>query len=165
MWLLNWPNDMDQYNVTVDGKRYEGDGNANFISGSDVTLVVKGADDGVDITVNGAGGGAVVAPITNTVAAAGASETLTAAYNLHDVTLDEACTFTFTSSEAKASFTLILRQDATGGFAATWPSSVDWPSATAPTLTTGANDVSVLEFLTVDSGTTWLGFAAGIDLA
>jgi hypothetical protein len=45
----------------------------------------------------------------------------------------------------------------------TWPASVDWPSATAPTLTASGTDVLV--FITCDGGTTWYGFVAGLALA
>ena len=88
--------------------------------------------------------------------------------NVHTATLDANCTFTFSNPPASGtagSFTLILTQDGTGSRTATWPGSVDWAGATAPTLSTGANDVDVLTFLTTDGGTTWLGFAAGLDMS
>jgi hypothetical protein len=37
----------------------------------------------------------------------------------------------------------------------TWPASVDWAGATAPTLT--AAGVDTLEFITSDGGTIWSG--------
>jgi hypothetical protein len=87
----------------------------------------------------------------NTVAASGATETLLMGVN--DVTMDESCTFTFPTVGAGAhEFTLILR----GAFTPTFPASVDWPSATAPTYATPTE----FSFRTVDSGTTWLGVAA-----
>ena len=99
--------------------------------------------------------------VVNTVAAAGSTETLAGdTYNVHDVTLDESVTFTFTTSAAVAQFTLILRQDGSGGNSVTWPASVKWHSLTAPTILTTASAVHVLEFLTVDTGTTWRGFLA-----
>ena len=103
----------------------------------------------------------------NTVAASGAAETLTLTENSHDVTLTGNCTFTFPTptSGKNFSFTLILRQDATGSRTVTWPASVDWPSATAPTISSGASDVDVYTFMTVDGGTTWLGFTAGQDMS
>ncbi len=102
-----------------------------------------------------------VGRVLNTVAAAGTTETLAGdTYNIHDVTLDENVTFTFTTSATVAQFTLILRQDGSGGNSVTWPASVKWHSATAPTILTTASAVHVLEFLTVDAGTTWRGFLA-----
>jgi hypothetical protein len=102
-----------------------------------------------------------VGRVLNTVAAAGSTETLAGdTYNIHDVTLDESVTFTFTTSAAVAQFTLILRQDGSGGNSVTWPASVKWHSLTAPTILTTGSAVHVLEFLTVDTGTTWRGFLA-----
>jgi hypothetical protein len=104
---------------------------------------------------------------TNTVAAAGATETLDLTVaNVHDITLDEACTLTFSNPPASGtagSFTLILRQDGTGGYATTFPASADWAAATAPTLSTGANDVDILVFITVDGGTIWHGMVGSAD--
>ncbi len=102
-----------------------------------------------------------VALLVNTVAAAGSTETLDGDdYNIHDITLDESVTFTFTTGATVAQFTLILRQDGSGGNSVTWPASVKWHSLTAPTILTTASAVHVLEFLTVNSGTTWRGFLA-----
>ena len=50
-------------------------------------------------------------------------------------------------------------------FVVSWPASVEWPAATAPTLTSTSNAVDVLVFQTVDGGTTWYGFVAGQGLA
>ena len=104
----------------------------------------------------------------NTVAASGAAETLDLEVaNVHDVTLDDDCTFTFSNPPASGTFgkfTLILRQDVGGGNATTWPASVDWEGGVAPTLTTAGSAVDVLTFATVDGGTIWLGFAAGLDM-
>ncbi|MDA7498708.1 hypothetical protein N8470_00480 [bacterium] len=83
-------------------------------------------------------------------------------------TLTENTTFTFSNPAAsgKASgFTLKIVQDASAsGYTVTWPSSVDWPSGTAPTLTGTANAVDQFVFYTHDGGTTWYGFVAGQDL-
>jgi hypothetical protein len=84
-------------------------------------------------------------------------------------TLTENTTFTFSNPAASgkvSSFTLKLVQDASAsGFTVTWPTSVDWPSATAPTLTATASAVDYFIFLTHDGGTTWYGFTAGQALA
>ena len=72
-------------------------------------------------------------------------------------------TFTFSdpSATGKAcSFTLILTNG--GSQTVNWPSSVDWPGGTAPTLT--SSGVDILTFTTVDEGTIWYGFAAGTDM-
>ena len=80
-------------------------------------------------------------------------------------TLTENTTFTFSNPAASgkvSSFTLKLVQDASAsGFTVTWPTSVDWPSATAPTLTATASAVDYFVFITHDGGTTYYGFTAG----
>jgi len=80
-------------------------------------------------------------------------------------TLTENTTFTFSnpaSSGKVSSFTLKIVQDASAsGYTVTWPASVDWPAATAPTLTATASAVDYFVFITHDGGTTWYGFTAG----
>jgi len=80
-------------------------------------------------------------------------------------TLTENTTFTFSnpaSSGKVSSFTLKIVQDASAsGYTVTWPTSVDWPSATAPTLTATASAIDYFVFITHDGGTTWYGFTAG----
>jgi len=80
-------------------------------------------------------------------------------------TLTENTTFTFSNpaSNGKVSaFTLKIAQDASAsGYTITWPGSVDWPDATAPTLTATANAVDYFVFITHDGGTTYYGFTAG----
>lgn len=73
-------------------------------------------------------------------------------------------TFTFSNPSASGtacSFTLILTNG--GSQTVNWPASVDWAGGTAPSLT--ASGVDVLTFVTVDGGTTWFGFAAGLAMA
>lgn len=80
-------------------------------------------------------------------------------------TLTENTTFTFSnpaSSGKVSAFTLKIVQDASAsGFTVTWPASVDWPAATAPTLTATASAVDYFVFITHDGGTTYYGFTAG----
>jgi hypothetical protein len=84
-------------------------------------------------------------------------------------TLTENTTFTFSnpaSSGKVSAFTLKIVQDASAsGYTVTWPGSVDWPSATAPTLTATASAVDYFVFITHDGGTTYYGFTAGQALA
>jgi hypothetical protein len=84
-------------------------------------------------------------------------------------TLTENVTYTFSNpaSSGKASaFTLKVVQDASAsGYTITWPSSVDWAAATAPTLTATASAVDYFVFITTDGGTTYYGFTAGQALA
>jgi len=80
-------------------------------------------------------------------------------------TLTENTTFTFSNPAASgkvSSFTLKIVQDASAsGFVVTWPAAVDWPNATAPTLTATASAVDYFVFITHDGGTTFYGFTAG----
>ena len=72
-------------------------------------------------------------------------------------------TFTFSNSPTTGtagSFTLILTNG--GSQTVNWPAAVDWAGSTAPTLTTSG--VDVITFTTIDGGTIWYGFAAGMDM-
>lgn len=65
-------------------------------------------------------------------------------------------TFTFsnpTASDELCGFVLFLTNG--GSQTVTWPGTVDWPSATAPTLS--ASGVDILVFQTINGGTTWHG--------
>ena len=78
--------------------------------------------------------------------------------NVQTKTISSAATLTFSNPPATGSagsFTLILTNG--GSATVTWPTSIDWPAATAPALT--AAGVDVLFFTTIDAGTTWYGTA------
>jgi hypothetical protein len=80
--------------------------------------------------------------------------------NIFTISMTGNCTFTFSNPPASGtsfSFMLILTQDATGSRTATWPASVKWPNGSTPTLTTTANKVDILNFITVNGGTTYYG--------
>lgn len=104
----------------------------------------------------------------STIATAGSSQTLDLTNgNVFDVTLDQAtCTIGFTgfTNAVGCSCTLILRQGNASARLVTWNSAIKWSSATAPTLSVGVNKVDVLTFVSVDGGTTILGFMAGADM-
>ena len=89
--------------------------------------------------------------------------------NSFSLTLSGNTTFTFSNppvSGTAYSFSIEIIQDAgASGYTVTWPTSVDWPAATAPTLTATASAVDVFVFTTRDGGTTWYGFTAGQALA
>jgi hypothetical protein len=76
------------------------------------------------------------------------------------LTLTGNCTYTFPTPVAGKSFILVQKQDATGSRTVTWPASVDWPSATAPTLTATALRADKFVFTAID-GSNWLGSVAG----
>jgi len=89
--------------------------------------------------------------------------------NTFSHTLTENTTFTFSNPPASGiAYTMSIEivQDAgASGYTVTWPSSVDFPAATAPTLTADASAVDVFVFSTRDGGTTWYGFTAGQAIA
>lgn len=82
----------------------------------------------------------------------------------HDLTENVTYTFSNPASSGRAScFILKVIQGSTAR-TITWPSSVDWAAATAPTLSTGNDDVDVFGFFTIDGGTTYYGFVLGQDM-
>ena len=85
--------------------------------------------------------------------------------NAFSHTLSENTTFTFSNPPASGTayaFALRVIQDASAsGYTLTWPTSVDWAAATAPTLTATASAKDVFVFYTRDGGTNWYGFTAG----
>lgn len=87
--------------------------------------------------------------------------------NLFEHDLTENVTYTFSNPAAAgraSSFVLKVIQDSSAR-TITWPGSVDWVAATAPTLTATNNGVDVFVFFTIDGGTTYYGFVAGQALA
>lgn len=96
----------------------------------------------------------------NTASVTGATTLDLSTTNIYNLTLTGNTTFTFSNPPASGtlySLMMIAKQDATGSRIITWPASVKWPNASAPTLSTGANAVDVLNFFTVDGGTTYYG--------
>ena len=78
-------------------------------------------------------------------------------------TLTENVTYTFSNPAASgkvSAFSLKVIQDSSAR-TITWPGSVDWAAATAPTLTTTSGGVDVFVFVTYDGGTIYYGFTAG----
>ncbi len=64
-------------------------------------------------------------------------------------------------STAYAMSLKVVQDSGASGYTVTWPTSVDWPAATAPTLTATASAVDQFVFYTYDGGTNWYGFTAG----
>lgn len=81
------------------------------------------------------------------------------------ITLTSAtCTITFntfTATGKARSMEFEITQDATGGRTIVWPSSVKWPGGVAPTLSTAANSVDIISFVTYTDGTTYRGNLVG----
>lgn len=90
---------------------------------------------------------------TGSIAAVGASNTIDCSVsNYFTETVAGAVTFAFTNVPASRAYALTLEIVYTSG-TITWPASVYWPGASAPTLTTGKTSLIILT--TRDGGTTW----------
>jgi hypothetical protein len=140
------------------------------VAGGSVTLYHNGSGKIATTSVGADVTGELIADSYNeTYAAVTSSSNATTvnceAGNAFSHTLTENTTFTFSNPPASGtaySFSIEIIQDASAsGFTVTWPSSVDWPAATAPTLTATASAKDVFIFTTRDGGTTWYGFTAG----
>ena len=86
--------------------------------------------------------------------------TITLAHNIGTFTWSNSASGTDVSA-----FVLKVTQDGTGNRTIAFPASVVWAGGTAPELSTGAADVDVLVFFTVNAGTTYYGFTAGLDMS
>src|SRR3989344_9699346 len=87
--------------------------------------------------------------------------------NVFHIFLNANCTFTFSNPAASGtttSFSLLLKQGG-GVRTATWPSTVLWAGGSAPTLSTAAGAYDTVSFMTTDGGTSYLGFAGGLNFA
>jgi hypothetical protein len=107
------------------------------------------------------------AEVANVVTASGTAQTLPepTVASVNDVKLTGNCTFTFPAAAAAGkakSFTLVLRQDATGGRTVTWPAGTKWNGGVAPTITATANGRDTYAFLNVNAGS-WVGYVLGQD--
>jgi hypothetical protein len=107
--------------------------------------------------------GAEIKDYAETVVAMAASDIDLSAGNVHTIAISASVTLTFSNppvSGKAGAFTLICTMS--GAPVITWPASVAWPAGTAPTLSTSGKDI--FSFLTTDGGTTWYGFAAGLEM-
>ena len=83
--------------------------------------------------------------------------------NVFTHTLSENVTYTFSNPAASgraSAFILKVVQDSSARVIS-WPASVDWAAATAPTITATNAGVDVFAFITVDGGTNYYGFTLG----
>lgn len=74
------------------------------------------------------------------------------------LTLTANATITMPTAGAGKSFVIFLRQDATGSRSVTW-TTVNWPAATAPTITGTASKQDIFSFFS--DGTSWYGTTIG----
>jgi len=83
--------------------------------------------------------------------------------NLHTVTLGGNRTLAVSNVSVGQWFYIRLLQDGSGSRTVTWFSTIKWPGATAPTLTTTANRVDSFAFFCTSSGN-YDGYIVGINL-
>ena len=79
--------------------------------------------------------------------------------NVFDLTLTGNTTLTFSNPPASTrvfSFSIIAKQDATGGRTITWPASKKFAGGVAPPATTTANAIDVWSVMTYDGGTSYI---------
>ena len=74
------------------------------------------------------------------------------------ITLTGNATITMPTAVSGKSFTILLKQDATGSRTVTW-TTVSWPSATAPTITSTASKMD--KYVFISDGTSWFGATSG----
>jgi hypothetical protein len=140
-----------------------------FTAGATTGTIARG-QDGSSAQTHANGATWMCAPVSldvvggenvNTVGTSGSSQTISDPwtsppfYTITDLKLTAACTLTFPTAAAGKSFTIILRQDATGLRTVTWP-TVTWLTGGTPSLSTAANAVDVATFVCTD-GTNWIG--------
>lgn len=83
--------------------------------------------------------------------------------NIRTVTLGGNRTLALSNVSTGQVFVIRLVQDATGSRTVTWWSTIKWPGATAPTLTTTANRTDVFGFICTGTNT-YDGFYLGFNL-
>jgi hypothetical protein len=137
----------------------------NFVDG-----VTSSVQTQIDTKITADVTGEFIADSYNETYAAVTSSSNATTVNCHNGnafshTLTENTTFTFSNPPASGTaftFSLEIIQDSSAsGYSVTWPSAVDWPSATAPTLTATASAKDIFVFYSRDGGTNWYGFTSG----
>ena len=136
----------------------------------------ESSDPGIGVTINSttgitldAGSNAcqVINPLlinyaekVNTIGNTGANRTIDIADGTYvTATLDQACTFAFTSppSGKLYGFALQLTNGSGGAYSISWPGTVKWPGGSQPTRTTTDGKTDIWSFFTSDGGSSWYG--------
>ena len=158
-----------QFTVSFQGTPLDTSGFTTYISGGTVTASANGVAEEIAVTGTGSAVLATTPSLTNptvtnyveTLYSANTSTAITvdlANGTVQNLTLTGNATITMPTAVAGKSFIIILSQDATGGRTVTW-STVVWPSATAPTITSTASKRDIYSFFS--NGTSWFGVTVG----
>lgn len=78
--------------------------------------------------------------------------------------VSSALTLTFSNDPPDAGIFTVKVIQGSSAKTITWQGDVDWPGGTAPTLSSSNDAVDVFVFLTVDGGSNFYGFTAGLDV-
>jgi len=82
--------------------------------------------------------------------------------NIQEITLSTCRSLTFTNGKSGGIYTLLIKQNSSGGWAVIWPANVKWAGGIAPTLTTSADAADMLRFMF--DGTNYLDAAVRLDI-
>jgi hypothetical protein len=140
-----------------------------YSSGGTVTPTGTGLAEEIAVTGTGSAVLATTPSVTNptvtnyveTLYTANTSTAITidlANGTVQNLTLTGNATITMPTAVAGKSFIIILSQDGTGSRTVTW-STVSWPSATAPTITSTASKRDIFSFFS--NGSSWFGTTIG----
>lgn len=82
-----------------------------------------------------------------------------------DVTLTENATLVFSgpTQDQYHEIEVILRQDTTGTWTITWPSTITWAGGSVPVPSTAASTIFSVRLVTTDGGATWFGVAPAVN--
>ena len=145
-------------------------------TGNAPTISAQGSDANINLTLTPKGTGVVSTTsltLSNTLTTAAYTETITASGTVGasatlaitagtiltaTLTSATACTFTMPTATAGKSFTLLLKQPASGSATTATFTGVKWNSGGAPTITATVGKLDILAF--VADGTNWYGTAS-----
>jgi hypothetical protein len=126
-----------------------------FVGGINGSGVVSGASASISGAVAGK-------QFTDTIVTGGSSGSAVtvnwAAGAIQTYSLTANCTFTMSGAAAGQTVTLFITQGS-GAYTATWSPTANWPSSTAPTITTTSGKVDVISFFY--DGSNYWGFVGG----
>ena len=112
----------------------------------------------IDIGETAPAAGSITGTVTRSFAD-GAVQELTLTGNVTSLTISNP-----PASGIAGTITFIVNHGS-GPFTWAHPSGIKWPGAVAPTMSSGASDISIVSYMTRDGGTTWYGAFWGADLS